>query len=147
MVAHLVGIDVQNVAGFLEPGKSRTKHDSDSPRSRLALEMDRIAPDRVRNLHVVLCQKIPAAVSNGGAAAHFVSTRQTREGARFPSFLKMRWNICGTRCSRGAQPPRENSTPRQSGAAATALRLSSVLALLVALMLSGCIFGGPKHAR
>src|SRR5437660_8693356 len=60
MVAHLERPHLQNVAGLLESRQPRPKHHPNPARSRLALEMDRLAPDRFRNLHALLRQKIPA---------------------------------------------------------------------------------------
>src|SRR5438105_14153667 len=68
MVAHLQRSDLQNVAGFLEPRQPWPKHHPDFERSRLALEMDRLAADRLRNFHALLCEKIPAPIEDGGAA-------------------------------------------------------------------------------
>src|SRR6266496_910122 len=62
LVANLERPDLQDVAGVVESGESREKHHSNFARPRLALEMDRFAPDRYRRVPVVLCEKIPPAV-------------------------------------------------------------------------------------
>src|SRR5437016_13012773 len=60
LVANLERPNLQDVTGVVESGKSRAKHDSNSARPRLALEMDRFAPDRDRRVPVVLREKISA---------------------------------------------------------------------------------------
>src|SRR6187551_2829925 len=67
-VADLERADLQNVTGFLESGESGTKHDSDSARSRLATEMDRIDPDLHRDFHALLPQGFSPA--NGVSSCH-----------------------------------------------------------------------------
>src|SRR6266576_7179625 len=62
LVANLERPDLQDVAGILESGKPRAKHDSNFARPRLAFEMDRFAPGRDRRVPVVLCEKISPAV-------------------------------------------------------------------------------------
>src|SRR5207244_5912910 len=62
LVANLERPNLQDVTGVMESGKSRAKHDSNFARPRLALEMDRFAPDRDRRVPVVLREKISAAV-------------------------------------------------------------------------------------
>src|SRR5438874_7771667 len=62
LVANLERPDIQDVAGVVESGEPRAKHDSNFARSRLALEMDRFAPDRDRRVLFVLCEKNSAAV-------------------------------------------------------------------------------------
>src|SRR5437763_2873866 len=62
LVANLERPDFQDVAGVLESGKPRAKHDSNFARPRLAFEMDRFAPGRDRRIPVVLCEKISPAV-------------------------------------------------------------------------------------
>src|SRR6266403_5467646 len=62
LVANLERTNLQDVTGVVESGKSRAKHDSNSARPRMALEMDRFAPDRDRRVPVVLREKISATV-------------------------------------------------------------------------------------
>src|SRR5256885_9637356 len=80
MVAHLERPHLQNVPGVLEPGQPRPKHDPDSPRSRLALEMDRLAPRRFRNFHALLRQKIPAPLNEVIASATAARGHSKRTG-------------------------------------------------------------------
>ena len=60
---HLERAHLQDVAGVLEPGKSRAKHHPDFARSGLALEMDRLAAGCDRRFHALLSEEIPATVS------------------------------------------------------------------------------------
>src|SRR5947207_10715493 len=109
MVAHLVRAHFQNVASLLEPRKPRPEHHPDFARSRLALEMDRLAPGRFRNFHALLREEIPAA--------------------------------CEIRC-RSAGFTAACSTRKRIG------RLSvRVSVLILALLLSGCVFGRPRTAH
>src|SRR5437763_7268076 len=62
LVANLERPNLQDVTGVVESGESRAKHDSNFARPRLALEMDRFAPDCDRRVPVVLCEKVSAAV-------------------------------------------------------------------------------------
>ena len=62
LVANLERPNLQDVAGVVESGESRAKHDSNFARPRLALEMDRFAPGGDRRVPVVLCEKISATV-------------------------------------------------------------------------------------
>src|SRR5207253_11180310 len=62
LVANLERPYLQDVAGIVESGESRTKHDSNFAGPRLAFEMDRFAPGRDRRVPVVLCEKISPAV-------------------------------------------------------------------------------------
>ena len=62
LVANVERPYLQDVAGIVESGESRTKHNSNFAGSRLAFEMDRFASGRDRRVPVVLCEKISAAV-------------------------------------------------------------------------------------
>src|SRR6195256_2335087 len=84
-VADLDWADFQNVAGLLESGQSRTKHDPDFARSGLASEMGRLAPDRLRNLHALLSEGFSPPACRDFASRRCANTWQNRE--RF-SFLR-----------------------------------------------------------
>src|ERR1700674_2104450 len=81
IVAHLDWAHLQNVAGLLESGESRTKYDPDFARSGLASEMGRLASDRFRDFHAVLSEGISTSACRDFASERIaVSTRETSVG-------------------------------------------------------------------
>src|SRR4051812_18894633 len=59
MVADVDRVDVQTLAGVVEPGKYQSKHCADFARSRLVFEMDRFAARGDRRIHDVLSSAVP----------------------------------------------------------------------------------------
>src|ERR1700730_657682 len=83
MVAHLDGVHLQDVAGFLESGEPRSKYDPNSARPGLAAEMDRLAPDRLGHLHALLFERFSPTSRAGLVYRDCAAARETRENARF----------------------------------------------------------------
>src|SRR5438045_9594916 len=59
MVAYVDWPHLQNLASIMESRKPRPKHRADFTRSRLALEMDRLAAGGDRGVHDVLSPALP----------------------------------------------------------------------------------------
>src|SRR5438045_173056 len=90
--------------------------------------MDRLAADRLRHLHALLREEIPAAGESGSCSARFTFARARRKRV---GFIRRLMTIHIPRCSRRALSPRWEKA-RLLSAAATAL--------VILVSLSGCIF-------
>src|SRR5205809_715619 len=97
MVANLDGIHLQNVAGLLEPGESRAKHDPDPARSRLVAEMDRLASHCLRHFHALLCERLSTTIRLGSSSNSFANRR--REASESAGFFPSLTSSCES-CSR-----------------------------------------------
>src|ERR1700674_4530852 len=81
IVAHLDWAHLQNVAGLLESGESRTKYDPDFARSRLASDMGRLAAARFGVFNAFLSEGMPTPACRVFASERIAaSTRETSVG-------------------------------------------------------------------
>src|SRR5438045_4291116 len=96
MVAHLDWPHLQNLAGIMESRKPRAKHRADFARSRLALEMDRVAPRGDRRVHDVLSPALPE--TNRGRTDSAFGSRTAKPPAGTDWRSSSNWTL---KCSDG----------------------------------------------